>query len=156
MSRFANELDLLSSQGLDRQSVAQRSNGSRSHCSCDRYNSGSGSDRDMEGSDDGRGSHHPSRHSRIVELNSPARSMAGISGIGRGETTEKRSQVSLVPRDTVPKGPEDQETLKPNDPFENNADSRKHKANTEVLNAFVGHPKKRDPTHFKLKDAAGL
>ena len=152
MSSVANELDLLSSQGSDRQSVAQRSHGSRSHHSRDHHNSGYESDRDLDGNDDGRSSHHPSRHSRIVELNSPVRSMAGISGIGRGGQTEKRSRDPSVQRDTVPKGPEGKETLKPHDPFENIADSRKCKANTEVFNAFVGHPEKRDPAHIKLNE----
>ena len=78
--------------------------------------------------------------------------MAGISGIGRGDHTEKRSQDPSVPRDTVPKGPEGQETLKPRDPFESIADSRKCKANTEVLNAFVDHHKKCDHAHVKLNE----
>ena len=77
-----NNLGLLSSPGLDQQSVATWSKGPRSHHSCDHHNSGSGSDREMEDNDDGRGSHHPSRHSRIVELYSPTRSLDCISGIG--------------------------------------------------------------------------
>ena len=36
--------------------------------------------------------------------------------------------------------------------FESIVDSRKHKANIEVFNAFIGHPKKRDPSHVKLKE----
>ena len=31
-------------------------------------------------------------------------------------------------------------------------DSRKHKAHTEVFNAFIGHLKKCDPSHVKLKE----
>ena len=152
-SSIANEFDLLRSRGSDHQSMAQRSNGSRSHHSHDHHNSGSGSDRYMEDNDDGRGSHQPSRHSRILELNSPARSMARISGISSGDTTKKRFWVSLVPRDTVLRGLEDQETLNPSDPFENIADSRKHKDYIEAFNAFVGHPKKHDPAHLKLNEA---
>ena len=103
MSSVANNLGLLSTPGSDCQLVATGSKGSRSHHSRDHHNSGSGSDRDMEDNDDGRGSHHPSRHSRIEELNSPARSMTGVSGIGRGDTTEKRFRFPSVPRDTVPR-----------------------------------------------------
>ena len=57
----------------------------------------------------------------------------------------------MLLQDHASKVPEDIATLKPHsDPFEGIADSRKHKANLEVLNVFIGHPKKRDPSHFKL------
>ena len=32
-------------------------------------------------------------------------------------------------------------------------DSRKHKANQEVYTAFIGNPRKRDPSHVKLQEA---
>ena len=67
--------------------MASGSRGSRSHHSHDHHNSGSESDRDIgDGYDI---SHHPSRHSRIEELDSPARSLAGITGINQGGQAEE-------------------------------------------------------------------
>ena len=147
----ANNLELLSNPHSYRQSVASGSRGSRSHYSCDRHNSGSRSDRDIEDGDD-TNSHHPSRHSRIVKLHSPPRSLAGNDGKNQGGQAEERSQVPQIPGDQVSKVPEGQETLKSHgDPFDGIADFRKHKANMEVYNAFIGHPKKHDPSHVKLK-----
>ena len=133
------------------QSVASGSRGSRSHYSRDRHNSGSGSDRDMEDGDD-TNSHHPSRHSRIVKLHSPPRCLAGNDRKNQGGQAEERSQVPQIPGDQVSKVPEGQETLKSHgDPFDGIADFRKHKANMKVHNAFIGYPKKHDPSHVKLK-----
>ena len=69
-------LEFLSSLHTEHQSVAS---GSRSHHSRDHHNSG-GSDRDNMEEEDDIKSHHPSRQSRFVELNSPLRSQAGIVG----------------------------------------------------------------------------
>ena len=30
---------------------------------------------------------------------------------------------------------------------------KKHKANMDLFNAFIGHPKKHDPSHVKLLEA---
>ena len=38
------------------------------------------------------------------------------------------------------------------DPFQCIVYSRKCKANIEVFNAFIGQPKKCDPSHIKLKE----
>ena len=106
----------------------------------------------MEDGDDA-GSHHPSRNSRIVELNSPPRSLAGNAGTNQGGQAEERPQVPPVPGDQVSKEPEGQETLKSHgDLFEHIVDSRKCKADIEVFNAFIGHPKKHDPSHIKPKE----
>ena len=50
--------------------------------------------------------------------------------------------------------PEGIVTLKPHsDPFEGIVDSRKCKAYLEVYTAFIGNPKRRDPSHIKLLEA---
>ena len=106
----------------------------------------------MEDGDD-TNSHHPSRHSRIVKLHSPPRSLAGNDGTNQGGQAEERCQVPQISGDQVSKVPEGQETLQSHDDlFEGIADSRKHKANMEVYNAFIGHPKKHDPSHVKLRE----
>ena len=104
--------------------------------------------------DDDVASHHPSRQNRFVELNSPPKSQAGNGGTNQGGHTEERPRAPPGPGDHGSKVPEGIETLKPcSDPFEGMADSRKHKANSEVYNAFIGHPKRRDPSHVKLLEA---
>ena len=75
----ANNLELLSSPRSYSQSVASGSNRFRSLYSHDCHNSGSGSNKDIEEGGD-TNSHHPSRHSRIVDLHSPPRSLAGNDG----------------------------------------------------------------------------
>ena len=65
----------------------------------------------MEDGDD-TNSHHPSRHSRIVKLHSPPRSLAGNDGTNQGGQAEERCQVPQISGDQVSKVPEGQETLK--------------------------------------------
>ena len=104
--------------------------------------------------DDDIASRHPSRQSRFKELDSLLRSQAGIVGTNQGGHTEERPLVPLGPGDHGSKVQEGIVTLKPHsDPFEGIADSRKRKANSEVYNAFIGHPKRRDPSHIKLLEA---
>ncbi len=80
-------------------------------------------------------------------------SLAGITGINQGGQAKERPQDPPVPGDKVSKGGEGQDALKShNDPFECIVDSRKCKANIEVFNAFIGQPKKHDPSHIKLKE----
>ena len=86
-------------------------------------------------------------------MNSCPRSLADIAGINQGGQAKERPQVPPVPGDQVSKEPEGQETLKSHgDPFEGIADSKKRKANIEVVNVFIGYPKKCDPSHVKLKE----
>ena len=99
--------------------------------------------------------HHPSRQSRFKELHTPFRSQASIVGTIQGGHTKKRP-----PRPLGQKGDhgsmvqEGIVTLKPrSDPFEGIVDSRKCKAYSEVYTAFIGHPKRRDPSHVKLLEA---
>ena len=104
----------------------------------------------MEDGDDAN-SHHPSRQSRFVELKSPLKSQAGIGGTNQGGHTKERPQAPPGPGDQGSKVKESIETIKSHSNlFESIADSRKRKANTEVYNSFISHPKKRDPSHVKL------
>ena len=105
----ANNLGLLESPGSGHQSVASGSRRSGSHLSCDRHNSGSESDRDMEDVD--AGSQCSSRYDQRHELVSPPRSQASASGICQGGHVEERPRSPSVPGDQVPKGPEGQEAL---------------------------------------------
>ena len=107
----ANNLGLLESPGSGHQSVASGSRRSGSHLSCDRHNSGSESDRDMEDVD--AGSQCSSRHDQREKLVSLPRSQARASGIGQGGYAEERPRSPPVPGDQVPKGPEVQEVLYP-------------------------------------------
>ena len=105
-----NNLGLMEiSPGLGCKSVASGVMRSRSHPSHDHHNSGSGSNRDMEDVD--VASQHSIRHDQRDKLVSPPRSQTSVSGFGQGGHTEKRPRSPSVPRDQVPKGPEDQETL---------------------------------------------
>ena len=143
------ELDFLSSPCTSCQSVAL---GSRSHYSYDSHNGG-GSNRDMN-VDDEVASCHPSRKSRFKELDSPLRSQAGIVGTNQGGHTEERPLGPPGPGDHGSRVQEGIVTLKPcSDPFEGIADSRKHKANSEVYIAFIGHPKRCVLSHVKLLEA---
>ena len=149
----ANNLGLLESPGSGHQSVASGSRRSGSHLSCDRHNSGSESDRDMEDVD--AGSQCSSRHDQREKLVSLPRSQARASGIGQGGYAEERPRSPPVPGDQVPKGPEGQEALysrSGKNPIEGITDKRKHKAYLEVFNALTGHPKKHDPAHVKLRE----
>ena len=126
--------------------------GSRSHRIHDYHDSG-GSDRDNMEDEDDANSHHPSRQSRFVELNSPLKSQAGNDGTNQGGYTEQRPQAPPGPGDHGSKVPEGIETFKSHSkPFEGIVDSRKRKANTEVYNAFIGHSKKCDTSQVKLKE----
>ena len=57
--------------------------------------------------DDAR-SHRSSRQDRREEQDSPPRSQAGASGVTQGGHAEERPQGPPVPRDQVPRSPEDQ------------------------------------------------
>ena len=115
---------------------------------------GGGSNRDMD-EDDDIASCHPSRQSRFKELDSPLRSQASIVGTIQGGHTEKRPPGPPGPKgDHASMVPEGIATLKPrSDPFEGIVDSRKRKAYSEVYTAFIGNPRKRDPSHVKLLEA---
>ena len=103
--------------------------------------------------DDNIRSHHPSRQSKFRESDSPLKSQAGIVGTYQGGLTEDRPHTPPGPGDQGSKVPEGQETLKSRgDLFEGKVDSRNSKANMEVYNAFIGHPKKHDPSHVKFKE----
>ena len=95
----ANDLGLLESPGSGCQFVASGSRRSGIHLNCDHHNSGCESDRDMEDRDDG--SHCPSRHNWMEELDSSPRSLVGIAGINQGGQAEERPQDPPVPGDQV-------------------------------------------------------
>ena len=117
------------------------------------YYSGGGSDRDMDVDDDVT-SCHPSNQSRFEELNSLLKSQIDAIGTVQKGHSVKRPLVPPGPGDHGSKVPEGITTLKPSsDPFGSITDSRKHKANLEVYNTFIGHPKKCDPSHVKLLEA---
>ena len=104
--------------------------------------------------DDDVASCHPSNQSRFNELDSPLRSQIDTVGTMQGGHFIKRPLVPPGLGDHGSKVPEGIATLKPSsDPFGSITDSRKRKANLEVYNAFIGHPKKRDPSHVKLLEA---
>ena len=93
----------------------------------------------MDVDDDVR-SHHPSRKSRFRELDSPLKSQAVIVVTYQGGHTEERPSAPPGPGDHGSKVPEGIAKLKPcSNPIEVIADSREHKANLEVYNAFIGH-----------------
>ena len=101
----------------------------------------------MEVKDDNY-SHHPTNQG-----GTPPRSQLGAAGTSQGDQSVRRPPGPPGPGDPVSKAPEGIATLKPSDPFESILNSKKHKANSEMFNAFIDHPKKRDPSHIKLLEA---
>ena len=96
---------------------------------------------------------HPSRHNRREESYFPPISPTSSGRAVQGDQAEKGSLVLWTPGDQVSRKSEGQRTLKSQgDPFESIGDSRKRKANLEVYNTFIGHPKKCDPSYVKLKE----
>ena len=98
--------------------------------------------------------HCSSRQDRREEQDSPPRSQAGASGVTQGGHAEERPQGPPVPRDQVPRSPEDQTLYSGSgvNPIYAIIITRKHKAYSDVFNAFTGHPKKHDPAHVKLRE----
>ena len=93
-------------------------------------------------------SHHPSNQG-----GTPPRSQLGAAGTSQGDQSVRRPPGPPGPGDPVSKAPEGIATLKPSDPFESILNPKKHKANMDMFNAFIGHPKKHDPSHIKLMEA---
>ena len=101
----------------------------------------------MEVEDDNL-SHHP-----FNQGGSPPRSHFGAAGTSQGDQSVRRPPSPPGPGDPVSRAPEGIATLTPIDPFACIMNPKKHKANTDVFNAFIGHPKRSDPSHVKLLEA---
>ena len=94
------------------------------------------------------GSHH-SRQEEEVEP--PPTYPADSCRTSWGDQEEKRSQNPKTSGDQGSTKSDGSRTLKSqNDLFLGIKDAKKRKANLEVFNAFIGHPKRHDPAHVQL------